>query len=333
MHKVHSIFATMPLALATAVSAAPPEFHTQVAAGGPLLWFKFNEAPGSVVFVNSGSLGVAFNADVPAGAVLSAATPGGDGGVQVNGSAGQFMQSDADCPASLTGDPTITCEAIVRMASNNSVSCGYPPFLYWGSNGTGRSVYFSLQHFSGVRPYVGFYNGGLRATCDQPMTRFIHLVWTHQGGAGQWGGSTLYVNGQAVSTEHDDVLIGAPTIAVTASPFYINTATDCTRRFAGIIDEVVLYDRVLSANEVSAHFATLTLPKCAADVTGLGGSASCAADGSVTPDDLIVYLSAFFGGNLAIADIASLGGNLLPDGQLTADDIIAFLSVFFAGCA
>lgn len=327
------ITVSVSLAAASAALSAPPDFQTQVAAGNPLLWYKLNEPAGATQIINYGSLGAAFNAAVPAGLGLGATTIGGDTGVAFNGSFGQFLQSGAAAPASLTGDPTFTCETIVRIAANTSQSCGYPPLLYWGANGTGLSVYFSLHHFSGVRPYTGFYNGGLRAACDQPMNRFIHLVWTHQGGGGQWSGSTLYVNGRAVSTEQDNVLIGASNIAVVSSPFYINTATDCFRRFSGIMDEIVLYDRVLSASEVSAHFGTLSLPKCAADVTGLGGSASCSADGSITPDDLIVFLSAFFSGNLAVADVASLGGNLLPDGQLTADDIIAFLAVFFAGCA
>ncbi len=67
-----------------------------------------------------------------------------------------------------------------------------------------------------------------------------------------------------------------------------------------------------------------------ADVAGLGGSTT--PDGQLTVDDVIVFLDAFFVGNLGVADIASLGGGDSPDGQLTADDVIGFLGAFFAGC-
>lgn len=321
------------LAAATAALAAPPDFQTQVASGNPLLWYKLNEPAGATQIINYGSLGAAFNAPVPAGLDLGVNTIGGDTGVAFNGSAVQFLQSGATAPTSLTGDPSYTCETIVRVVANTSDGYGYPPFVHWGAAATGQSVYFGLQYYLATKPYIGFYIGGLRSVCDQPLNRFAHIVWTHQAGGGQWGGSTLYINGQTVTTEHDTALIGAPNINVTSTPFRVNAASDGTRRFSGVMDEIVVYDRVLTQAEVTAHFSTLALPKCAADVTGLGGSASCASDGSITPDDLIVFLSAFFSGNLAVADVASLGGNLLPDGQLTADDIIAFLAVFFAGCA
>ena len=50
------------------------------------------------------------------------------------------------------------------------------------------------------------------------------------------------------------------------------------------------------------------------------------------PDERGGLLNAFFGSNLAVADIAGLGGSTTPDGQLTPDDIIAFLTSFFNGC-
>ncbi|MGH7133244.1 MAG: GC-type dockerin domain-anchored protein [Phycisphaerales bacterium] len=68
-----------------------------------------------------------------------------------------------------------------------------------------------------------------------------------------------------------------------------------------------------------------------ADVTQLGGSGL--PDGFLTVDDIIVYLNAFFSGNLVIADVAALGGAPGADGQLTVDDVIVFLAAFFEGCA
>jgi hypothetical protein len=75
-------------------------------------------------------------------------------------------------------------------------------------------------------------------------------------------------------------------------------------------------------------FIVTGIARCKADVTGLGGTGG--PDGLTTVDDLIVYLGAFFSGNLAIADVTNLGGAGAPDGQITVDDLIAYLASFFA---
>ncbi|MGH7131562.1 MAG: GC-type dockerin domain-anchored protein [Phycisphaerales bacterium] len=86
-------------------------------------------------------------------------------------------------------------------------------------------------------------------------------------------------------------------------------------------------------SSAGAGVLTLSLTPAAcnlADVAGLGGSIG--PDQALTPDDLIVFLNAFFTGNLAIADIATLGGAPGHDGQLTPDDIVLFLGQFFSPC-
>ena len=69
---------------------------------------------------------------------------------------------------------------------------------------------------------------------------------------------------------------------------------------------------------------------CRADVAALGGSRL--PDGALTPDDVVLFLSSFFAGDLTICDIAILGGSPGSDGALTPDDLVLFLSTFFAGC-
>lgn len=71
-------------------------------------------------------------------------------------------------------------------------------------------------------------------------------------------------------------------------------------------------------------------PPCTADIASLGGQPG--PDGLLTADDIILFLQAFFAGDVPTADIASLGGAPNPDGQITADDVIVFLGSFFAGC-
>jgi hypothetical protein len=61
-------------------------------------------------------------------------------------------------------------------------------------------------------------------------------------------------------------------------------------------------------------------------------------DGRLTVDDWIVFIGAYFAGDMFIADVARAGGASMPpvggpvepDGQLTADDFIAFISSFVA---
>jgi hypothetical protein len=65
------------------------------------------------------------------------------------------------------------------------------------------------------------------------------------------------------------------------------------------------------------------------DVAGPGQSVG--SDGSLTADDIIVFLNWFFAGNTR-ADVAGPGQSTTPDSQFTADDIIVFLNRFFAGC-
>ncbi|MGH7132144.1 MAG: GC-type dockerin domain-anchored protein, partial [Phycisphaerales bacterium] len=67
-----------------------------------------------------------------------------------------------------------------------------------------------------------------------------------------------------------------------------------------------------------------------ADIAQLGGTLG--ADGQLTVDDLVVYLSNFFANNIAVADLTNLGGGGGPDGAITVDDLTYFLQQFFSPC-
>ncbi|MGH7133320.1 MAG: GC-type dockerin domain-anchored protein, partial [Phycisphaerales bacterium] len=71
---------------------------------------------------------------------------------------------------------------------------------------------------------------------------------------------------------------------------------------------------------------------CTADIASPGGD--LVPDGHTTVDDLIAYLTQFFAGNIAIADLATLGGGpgAAGDGQITVDDLVYFLAAFFSNC-
>ncbi len=71
------------------------------------------------------------------------------------------------------------------------------------------------------------------------------------------------------------------------------------------------------------------LPACLADVAG--PNQSIGADGELTADDIIVFLSWYFGADPR-ANIAGPNQSPIPDNTFTADDIIVFLSRYFGGC-
>jgi hypothetical protein len=69
---------------------------------------------------------------------------------------------------------------------------------------------------------------------------------------------------------------------------------------------------------------------CLADIAGANQSAG--GDGALTADDIIVFLGAYFGGDLWASDVAGPNQSTSPDAALTADDIIVFLNGYFSGC-
>lgn len=265
-------------------------FHEAVSASEPILWYRFDEPVGTAAATNHGTLGPGFDGTFFNGVTLEAPSIAGDGSASFDFTLQQYVESMATAPASLTGNPTFTAEAVVRIdpAWFNPFN-SYPPFLHWGAPNTGKSVYFSLWKNATNRAFAGFYNGGLRMSGSFDPGCWYHFVWTRdsaRGTNGQYEGTTLYVNGVSVPLEVDDVLPGAPVIDVTSTTFRVQRATNLTRYFTGQVDEVVLYDRLLTPEEVQAHFDALELPV-------FGTEADLNGDGAVNGADLGLLLGAW----------------------------------------
>lgn len=69
---------------------------------------------------------------------------------------------------------------------------------------------------------------------------------------------------------------------------------------------------------------------CRADVGKQGGIAG--ADGQLDNNDFIVFIDAYFNGNMLIADVGSQGGVAGGDGMLDNNDFVVFIDVYFSGC-
>lgn len=306
------------VACSSAAMAAPPAFHAAVEGDGPSLWYRFDEESGSTAF-NHGSLGQDFNATYFSGPSLGAATLQGDTGGCYNASTQPYLESDEVAPGQFLVNPTFSCEAVVALTASQP-SNFYAPFLHWGGAATGKSVYFSLFRSSPDKMYVGFYNGGMRMVGTFQPLEWNHFVWTRDSAGGMadaQSGNTLYVNGQPVALENDDSLPGVGIPGVTATTFRVQRATDSTRYFSGVVDEVVLYDHVLTAEEAKAHFGAL-----------LGGATRCRGDfngdGRLNINDFIAMQHAF-----ALKDTRA---DLNHDCALNINDFISFQAAFRAGC-
>lgn len=103
-----------------------------------------------------------------------------------------------------------------------------------------------LQFGSGLGP------GNEVATgMDLPLNTWTHLAGTFDGSVFRF-----YINGQLVATSGAGML--GPT---TADPFLIGGAGTCAR-FAGLIDEVEIYNRALSTSEIQAIYNAGGAGKC-----------------------------------------------------------------------
>jgi hypothetical protein len=240
------------LTLSAAASAAPPAFQAAIQASNPVLYYKFNETSGTTA-TNAGSLGSTHDGTYNGAPTLGVPTQAGDTGITFNGQ-NDFVESAGVAPASLTGNPSFTAETVVRIPFGATAQF-WPPFLHWGSGLTGKEVYFSLQHNNNDIVYAGFYNGGLRSVDTIALGRWHHIVMVRQGGGTDQVGTTLFIDGVSVATEADgDLPNNGTTPDVTATTFRVNRAVDFVRFFTGSMDELALYDRALTNNEVVAHF-------------------------------------------------------------------------------
>jgi hypothetical protein len=236
-----------------------------------------------------------------------------------------FLESLTASPLSLSGNPSFTAEAIVYLPPGGTAAL-WAPFLHWGdSTGdpTMKSVYFSFSGYDPTEIFAGFYNGGLQTVDPVDRGEWHHIVWVREGGGAANVGSTVYIDGVSVVLENDpDLPADGGTPVVTSTPFRVNRAQNFDRYFTGTLDELVLYDRTLSSEEVQAHLAAFScdVGQCRDLV---GGCKSCGQPLSIgsapTASDALAILRAGIGAGecrLCICDIDASGAIVATDALL-----------------
>ena len=150
--------------------------------------------------------------------------------------------------------------------------------------------------------YVDTTNAGLVANT------WAHVTMVYDGSLAAANRIKIYINGAQASTTVNGT-IPTSMYAAGANALYIGDFNGLTRRFSGTIDEVKIYGRALTSNDVKADY----------DATNAGVPAGLAL-GSITPGtsqtaafDSIVQTSAG-GYSLAINQNNNLtsGGNTIP---------------------
>ena len=308
-------------------TAAPDAYRDLVAANNPILWYRMGEPAGSTTIPNNGTLGPSHAANVFGGVTLGVpGTTDSNAGDTAAGFAyleAPYLESASIAPASMTGNPSFTAEAVVWVPDKGQ-SLWWPPFLHWGAGGTGREVFFSYQFHTTDLVYCGFFNGGLMSACTVRKGDWNHFVWVRDSAGGtndDQTGSRLFVNGieadlvPGVGTANQ---IGPPNI--TATTFRVQRGQDASyRHFDGAIDEIILYDTLLTPEQIAELFEALQAPPpafCAADLDG-----NC---GVLDLTDISIFTQGF----LAQDPIADFDNNGIWD----LADISLFITSFLAGC-
>jgi hypothetical protein len=263
------------------------------AQNGPVAAYSFNEASGTSVFDNSGN----GNAGVVAGAAWNSAGKFGSA-LAFNGISNWVTINDA---AKLDLTTGMTLEAWVKPTA---LADWRTVLMKESSNGLAYALYASD---SSSHP-----SGWIRRSSDVsaiaasalPLNTWSHLAATYDGVS-----LRLFLNGTQVATR---AVSGA--VSVSASPLRIGGNSVWSEYFAGLIDEVRIYNRALAAAEIQTD---MTTPIGGTPPPPTGWSLSGAISPAVDGNGATVNLS----GAASASSQADSNGNFLfpnlPNGTYT----------------
>jgi hypothetical protein len=246
--------------VALTVNPVPSGYGAAVIASGPIAYWRLDEAPGSTVAHDGigGNDGTYNNVTlgVPGYSVADSDTAvsftglntyvGGISGTAINftGSNATFtVEAWVNAPAGLPDESTIIAKGI-------------------GASGTTRSEQFSLDVAGGVYRFFTTYNGTLYGASGLtgPDGSWQHVVGVYDGQniLGQGTNVYIFVNGV------QEGFASAPTrgpspITTSVSIGSKRTGNDpgYNGTFVGAVDEVAVYDYVLDATTIEAHYDSL----------------------------------------------------------------------------
>jgi len=186
---------------------------------------------------------------------------------------------------------------------------------------------------SNVMP-AAFTNVGINNAGDFVMTGFTDNADLGRNVVMVQNGTTILLReGDAIDITGDGVAAGDDAIIL---GFGQDTMTVTNDRWVYFVADVIRPLATIASQAGDGPiiqgqgFFRVKLACGASDIASPGPVAG--ADGELTADDIIFFISSFTAGNLGVADIAGPGPSVGADGELTADDIILFINRFTAGC-
>jgi hypothetical protein len=224
-------------------------------AGGLVLALGFEEISGNAVTDSSAA---PMNGTLGSGATAPTRVAGGKIGRALSFDGGDALGIADVAGSKLDLTSGMTLEAWVRPASMN----GWESVIYKerGGVGTGLLSYALYAHDGGsstppagyVRTSSGGPDRGIQGPPRLPLNTWSHIAVTYTTAA---GGSTLryYVNGALVTTlsgPNQNILAGNQPLRIGGSNAQISEG------FNGLIDEVRVYNRALSAGEITTDMTT-----------------------------------------------------------------------------
>ena len=219
------------LASIAAVPSAFADLPGAIVADGPLAYYRFEEAPGATTLVDSSGNGLDINYSAPVGTTLLG-EPAAIG-------LGALFNADDAIVTPLLLDPTVgdfSIEAVLQagIGAADMVLLANQD----GTLGPGRSnLVVNANRFFTTFSGGATTNSGVRVTEDG----FDHVILTYDASAAGDADPTFrfYVNGEAAGT--------STVVPEAANGNWVIAANKVltTQNFAGVIDEIAVYDKRL----------------------------------------------------------------------------------------
>ena len=231
------------------VASATNAYASAVLASKPEQWFRMNDSTGTVLSDSAGSAPATGPATITGGA--AGAVTGGGTAMTLSGTSSAYAATEV----SQVGPQVFSVEAWFKTSSKQGGR-----IVGFGDRKADRSkTGFTDRHLyldGSGRLWFGVYPGSTKQALSS-TTGLNNNAWHHAVGTLGPDGMTLYIDGKQVAkktnvTAARDIQghwrIGGDTLEGW-------TNRPPSDNFAGSVDEVAIYGRVLPASEVAAHYS------------------------------------------------------------------------------
>jgi large repetitive protein len=209
-----------------------------VAQANPLAFWRLNEKTGNTLFDSFGP----YNLAKGSGVTLGTAGPLGDGNTAV------------------TLDGTINGQGSTSSGANPWSGQAAISFEAWVFNAAWAATHEMAVSLGSLGIYMSVDTGSLTMSIhtgsqlvNKQITPMTANAWHHIAGTWASGGKIdLFVDGAAVAGDNVTTRVGTLSAGIN---FFVGSFGGTALFYSGIVDEVAVYLRKLSASEITSHFS------------------------------------------------------------------------------